>query len=142
MNSKKSIVILFFLLALFIANGSIAQASLDPVYAVNDLFTALNEGEVDQALDVFVEDAVAHDCTCGETFEGANEIAELLNTMAHDGRHFEIVSMTMDGDQVTATIDISDRGHTWAQERIEAVVEDGKVHTLNVISFDMQFDRV
>ena len=139
MNGMKLVVVVFVLLA-FIAGGvSVALASAEPV---DDLFAALSDQELDAALDVFAADAVVNDEACHQYYAGQDEISDALNLWAHDGREFEIVEIEENGDRVTATVDISNNGHTWAQEKIEAVVEDGKLQQIDVTSFEFQFWRV
>lgn len=139
MNGKKLVVVVFLLVVVIAGGLSIALASAEPV---DDLFAALSDQELDVAQDLFVEDAVINDEPCHQYYAGQDEISEALNLWANDGREFEIVEIEENGDRVTATVDISNNGHTWAQEKIEAVVEDGKLQQIDVTSFEFQFWRV
>ena len=47
-----------------------------------------------------------------------------------------------DGNRVLATIDIANNGHVWAQEKIEAIIQDGKLQEINIPSFEFQFWRI
>jgi hypothetical protein len=62
--------------------------------------------------------------------------------MQRDGRRFEIVEIQMDGDTITATVEVSDGGFVWGTETIEAVVKDGRLQTFTVTAFRLELWRI
>jgi ketosteroid isomerase-like protein len=119
-----------------------AQAGIEPVLAVNYIFIALNAGDVDTAVASFAEDATAENLVREETYSGVSEIRQMLERMQRDGRRFEIVEVQMDGDTITATVEVSDGGFVWGTETIEAVVKDGRLQTFTVTAFRLELWRI
>jgi ketosteroid isomerase-like protein len=109
-----------------------AQAAVDPVFAVNDIFAALNSGDVDTAAALFAEDATAENTVRRESYRGVNEIRQMLQRMERDGRRFDIIELQMYGNTITAQVEISDGGLVWGTESIEAVVNDGQLQSFSV----------
>lgn len=125
-----------------LVNGQAARASIEPIMAFDDVFAELSVGDVDSALEWFAEDAIAENKVRAETYRGAAEIRKLLEGMQYPGRKFEIVEVSMNGDTVTARVEVSDRGHTWGTETIEAVVLGGKVQTFRITAFRLELWRI
>jgi len=125
-----------------LVNGQQAQASIEPIMAFDDVFTQLNAADVDNALDWFAVDAIAENKVRAETYRGVTEIRTLLEGMQYPGRKFEIVEAAMHGDTVTARVEVSDKGHTWGTETVEAVVKGGKVHTFRITAFRLELWRI
>ena len=143
MNMKRLIVILFILFAAIGGTASVAQAAITPVHTVDNLFTSLSQGQVEQALDAFDEDALATHSVRDRTYTGLDEIDSMLADWVHDDRTFEIVYLEMVDNQVTARVDIADQGQVWAQQTIVATVDqDGKLMMLRVPAFRLQLSRI
>jgi limonene-1,2-epoxide hydrolase len=119
-----------------------AQAGIEPVLAVNHIFDALNTGDVDTAVASFDEAATAENLVREETYSGVSEIRQMLQQMQQDGRRFEIVKVQMDGDTITAMVEVSDRGFVWGTETIEAVVKGGRLQTFTVTAFRLELWRI
>lgn len=83
-----------------------AQAGIEPVLAVNHIFAALNSGDVDTAVTSFAEDAQAENLVREETYRGVSEIRQMLQQMEREGRRFEIEEIQMDGDMITAQVEV------------------------------------
>lgn len=126
----------------FFLNVGSAPASSMPVVVVDNVFTALNSGRLDDAAAAFAEDAVAENLVQQDYFQGLNEIREMLAGMAHPGREFNIVSSEMSGNVITAAVEVSDRGNTWGTETIEAVVQDGKLLRFTVKAFRLELWKI
>ena len=142
-NMKRLTIALLILFALVGGTATVAQANMAPVYAVDNLYSALNQGQVEQALTTFEEGAQATNALRDQTYAGLDEIETLLADWAHEDRTYEIVYLEMAGDQVTARVNIADYGHVWAQQTIETTVApDGKLEMLEVTSFLLELSRI
>jgi limonene-1,2-epoxide hydrolase len=119
-----------------------AQAGIEPVLAVNHIFAALNSGDVDTAVNSFAEDATAENLVRKETYSGVSEIRKMLDQMQREGRRFEIVEIQMNGDTITAKVEVSDGGLVWGTETIEAVVKGGRLQTFTVTDFRLELWRI
>jgi ketosteroid isomerase-like protein len=119
-----------------------AQAAVEPVFAVNDIFAALNSGDVDSAAALFAEDATAENAVRRETYRGVSEIRQMLQLMEREGRRFDIVEIQMYGDTITAQVEISDGGLVWATETVEAVVKDGQLQSFTKKAIRLELWRI
>lgn len=119
-----------------------AQAGIDPVLAVNHIFTALNSGDVETAVASFAEDATAENLVRKETYSGVSEIRQMLQRMQRESRRFDIVKIQMDSDTITAAVEVSDGGFVWGTETIEAVVKGGRLQTFTVKAFRLELWRI
>lgn len=123
-------------------NGQEAKANHDPVSTINMIFSALNSGKVDTAVASFAEDAIFENRVRDETYSGVSEIRQVLQGMARDGRQFAIVDTEMEGDTITAEVEVSDGGIVWGTETIVALVKDGKLQTFNVAAFRLELWKI
>lgn len=121
-------------IALFLTGGQ-AQASIQPVMAVDSVFTALNSGDVEAAVNWFSEDAVAENLLSRESYVGKDEIRQMLQAMPRAGRQYDIVWVEMAGDKITLAVEISDHGFAWGLQTFTAEVRDGKLNSLNTVRF-------
>jgi hypothetical protein len=119
-----------------------AQASIGPVLAVNNIFTALSSGDVDTAVASFAEDAQAENLVLEETYSGVSEIRQMLQRMQREGRRFDIVEVQMYGDTIRALVEVSDGGFVWGTETIEAEVKDFKMQNFTVTDFQLELWRI
>jgi hypothetical protein len=126
------VAVAVMVVSVFFLNGGQAQADIQAIYAVDNLFTALNAGQVDTAATLFAADAVVANRVRDQTYVGADEIRQMLEAMPKESRQFDIVRAQMVGDTVTLDVEISDRGIAWATETFVAEISDGKVQTLDV----------
>jgi ketosteroid isomerase-like protein len=127
---------------IFFSNSQPAQANIEPVLVVDNMFTAINVGDVDRALAAFAEDASAENKVRLETYQGINEIEKMLQGMHREGRVYEIVELKMNGDVITMNVEISDRGYVWGTETFEATVKDGTVQTFKAVSIRLELWRI
>jgi len=118
------------------------QASHDTFLVINDVFTALNSGQVDPALAAFAEDATAANLLRSETYTGLSEIRRMLQGMQRAGRQFDIVDVEMNGDTITASVEVSDAGHVWGTETIEAVIKGGLLQEFTMANFRLELWRI
>jgi limonene-1,2-epoxide hydrolase len=119
-----------------------AQASIEPVLAVNNIFTALSSGDVDTAVATFAEDAKAENLVLEESFSGVSEIRQMLQRKQRENRRFEIVEIQMYGDTIKALVEVSDGGFVWGTETVEAVVKDGQLQSFTVTDFRLELWRI
>jgi hypothetical protein len=130
-----AVALVVMVVSVLFLNGGRAQADIQPVLAVDNVFTALNTGQADLAAASFAEDAVVENWVRRETYVGADEIRQMLQAMPRESRQFDIVRVEMAGDTVTLDVEISDHGFAWGTETIVAEVKDGKLQTFNVTEF-------
>jgi len=133
-----AVALIAMVVSVLFLNGGPAQADVRAIVAVDNLFTALNAGQVDTAMASFAQDAVVENWVRDETYVGADEIRQMLQAMPHQNRQFDIVRVEMVGDTVTLDVEISDRGHTWGTETYVAEVSDGKLQTLTVTAVNLK----
>src|SRR5262250_2050905 len=98
----RMLAILVMLMTLVPLNAPLAQASVEPIFAANSFFTALNAGNHEAAVAAFTPDAVAT-LARGETYRGQADILNLVQLMEHARRHYEIVEARMVDDTLTLT---------------------------------------
>jgi limonene-1,2-epoxide hydrolase len=123
-------------------NGRPAQASHNTFLAINDIYLALNAGEVDTALASFAEDATAENRVRAETYRGVSQIRQMLQEMQRDGRQFDIVDVDMNGNTITANVEVMDSGYVWGTETVEAVVKGDKLQSFKVVAFRLELWRI
>lgn len=119
-----------------------AQAGLEAVHAVDNLFTAVNGGELNAASALFSEDAVASYRVANQLYEGSDEIGTFLEGLHHEGRAYEIVQLAMAGDTVNLTVDVADRGRVWGQQTLRVEVQNGMIQSLEVIETRLTLWRI
>jgi len=134
-------VLVLFGMALFL-NGRQAKASVNSVIVFDDVFSALNLGEVDRALVLFADDATAENVVRAETYRGASEIRQMLEEMQRDSRRFNVVQVKVDGDTITAQVEVSDSGLVWGTQMIEATINGDKLQNFKVIAFRLELWRI
>jgi hypothetical protein len=123
-------------------NGQQATANFNPVAALENLFAGLNSNEVELALFLFADDAIAKNEVRKEMYRGINEIRQMLQSMQRDGRRFEIVGVEINGDTITARVEVSDKGIVWGTQTIEAVVKDDRLQSFTVKAFSLELWRI
>lgn len=119
-----------------------AQANLEAVYAVDNLFAAVSAGELDVASSLFSADAVATFAVTSRSYEGSEEIDAFLEVMHGEERKYEIVQLTMVGNSVELTVDIADRGHVWGRQRLSVDVQGGMIQRLEVVETRLTLWRI
>ena len=123
-------------------NGRPAQASHNTFLAINDIYLALNAGEVDTALASFADGATAENKVRKETYRNLSEIRRMLQEMQRDGRQFDIVDVDMNGNTITANVEVMDSGNVWGTETVEAVVKGDKLQSFKVVAFRLELWRI
>ena len=134
------VVFAVFLSVFMLVSG--AQANLEAVYAVDDLFAAVNAGELDAASALFSADAVASVTWTKQSYEGLEEIDAFLEVMHGEEREYEIVQLAMVGDTVDLTLDISDHGHVWGQATLTVEVQNGTIRSVEVVETRLTLWRI
>jgi ketosteroid isomerase-like protein len=143
MKSKVLAVAVLGILGLvLLLNRQQAQANTSSVAALDNVFAALNSGELDPALASFTDDAVAENLVRTEKYRGVSEIRQMLQSMQRDGRRFDIVDAEINGDTITAKVEVSDRGIVWGSETIEAVVKGDRLQSFTVTAFRLELWRI
>lgn len=132
---------LFTLLVPVLLNAPPAQASIEPIFAVDNLFTALNAGKIDTAVAAFTPNALVENQLRGETYQGAAEIETMLQARQREGRQYEIVRVEMMGDIITVAVELSDRGQVWGTETMMAEVSEGKLQKLSISDIQLKLWR-
>lgn len=127
-----SVAVLVMLGLVLFFGGRQALAGIDPVIALDNIYSALNSGQVETAVSLFTEDGIAENLVRQKTYHGTNEIRAMLQGMQKEGRMYDIVNVEMDGDTVIARVEISDGGVVWGTQTSEAVLKDGRLQTFTV----------
>lgn len=130
-----AVALVVMVVSVLFLNAGQAQADIQPILAVDNVFTALNTGQADLGVASFAEDAVIENWVRGETYVGVDEIRRMLQAMPRESRQFDIVRIEMVGNTITLDVEISDHGLVWGTETIVANVKDGKLQTFNVTEF-------
>ena len=130
----------FAVMALFSfpLSGLPAHADIQPVMALDNMYTALNAGQVETAAASFDTNAKIVDSIQGKEYVGVSGITQMLQGMQRDGRQYSIARLDMDGNTVVANVDVSDNDIVWGTETIEAQVKDGKIQNLDETAFRLQ----
>ena len=134
-----SVVLVGLALTLLFLPGGQAQAGIQPVLLVDNVFTAISSGDVDTAVSAFAEDAVVENSVRNETYVGTEEIRQVLQAMQRERRQFDIVWVEMIGDTITFSVEISDRGIAWGLQTFQAEIKDGKVKNLETQGIRLTF---
>jgi hypothetical protein len=132
---------LFILVVPVLLNVPPAQASIEPIFAVDNLFTALNTGQIDTALAAFAPNALVENRLRGEIYHSAAEIEPMLQAMYREGRQYEIVRLEMVGDTITVAVELSDQGQVWGTETMIAEVSEGQLQKLSVSDIQLNLWR-
>ena len=119
-----------------------AQASNHAALVLEKVFSGVNTGELESALDGFNEDATAENLVRAETYRGLDEIRGMLDGMQRPGRQFEIVSHKLSGDTVTAQVEVSDGGHVWGTQTVQAIIQGDRVQSFAVTAFRLELWRI
>ena len=138
MSTKKVVSTLLLASILVMMLAAVAQASIEPVVAVETLTGELSQADLDGAMDCFTEHAVVVNKLDNRTYVD-EEIADILTVWERPGRTYDIVSLNMDGDTVTVTLDVADKGWVWGQQRMTAATENGKISDLSLDGFRLQY---
>ena len=115
-----------------------AHADIQPVMALDNMFTALNAGQVDTAAASFGTNAKIVDSIQGKEYVGVSGITRMLQGMQREGRQYHIARLDMDGSTVIAKVDVADSGIIWGTETLEAQVQNGKIQNLDETAFRLQ----
>jgi hypothetical protein len=74
----------------------------------------------------------------GETYRDPAGIVDLVDLMAHAGRHYEVIQAQASDNTVTLHVEVSDRGIRWGEATIVAQVQEGKLHTFQETAFHLR----
>lgn len=139
MSKKRVSAVVIVMALLFLIFAGIVQAGVAPVTAIDTLVAEVNSDSLDEAMDMFAEDAVFTNQLIGRSYVGKEEIETVLGAWQRPGRAFEIVALSMDGDTVEVTLDVSDHGVVWGQQRMRAQVTDGLIGDLALTQIRLSF---
>jgi limonene-1,2-epoxide hydrolase len=143
MKGKVFVVAILMMLGLvLLLKRQQAKANIHSTAAFENVIAALNSSEVDTAMVSFFEDGIAENVVRAETYRGGNEIRQMLQGMQREGRRFDIVDVEIDGDTLTARVEVSDDGIAWGIETIEAVVKGNKLKTFTVKAFRLELWKI
>ncbi len=142
---KKSLILTLAvaLIATIFIGGAAVEAQVDvqalPSLALDSLFSALNEGDTISALNAFDTRASVENLPARESYLDLDQIAVMLEAWNREGRHFAIASGAVTSiapglEMVTSDVEITDRGVTWARQKLLGVVYDGKIQRLYVVN--------
>lgn len=128
----KARIVVFLVMLVTLASVSVssAQACEEPISAVTSFYAALDAGDSEAAVAMFTPDAVAT-LARGETYQGPEEILDMVELLAHPERYHAIVQADTVGDTVTVVVDIYDNGIRWGEEKIAIEMQGGKLHTFH-----------
>lgn len=139
MSKKRVSAVVIVMALLFLIFAGIVQAGVAPVTAIDTLVAEVNSDSLDEAMAMFAEDAVFTNQLIGRSYVGKEEIETVLGAWQRPGRAFEIVALSMDGDTVEVTLDVSDHGVVWGQQRMRAQVTDGLIGDLALTQIRLSF---
>ena len=126
-----------------LVSGRGAQAFSHSDLAIDNVFEGINSGDVEMAVTEFAEGATYENLVRKESYTGLSEIRKVLDGMHRPGRRYDIVAVQTNGDTLTARVEVSDRGHVWGTEIIEAVVnQDGSLQSFTVESIRLELWRI
>ena len=114
------------------------QAQSASTLALDGLFSALNEGDTISVLDAFDARASVENLPGRESHLDVDQIAGMLAGWNREGRHFEVAhagvtSIAPGLEMVLSDVEITDRGVTWARQRMLSVVYNGKIQHLHLV---------
>jgi hypothetical protein len=137
----KQKVSLVFVLGLFVlfGLGRVSAADTQPLAVAMSYEAALSAADFDGLSGLFAEDATYRETVGGQPIAGRDAIRERLAQRHSDSRQYEVVAVSLNGDQLTMTVDITDRGVTWGRHTLRATVEDGLISALETVSFRFLF---
>lgn len=124
---------------LFVSGAQARRGSID---TVDQLFTAVNTGELEVASDLFAADAVVSYTRTNKSYEGPGEIGHFLESLHYEGRTFEIVQASVEDDTVKLTVDVADRGHVWGQQTLEVKMQGRQIKSFEVIETRLTLWRI
>ncbi len=137
MNKKMSLFLL--LIGLLVLPVAAASADTQPLALAIGYEQALTLGDLSAMTALFAEDAVFINRIGGEAITGQDAIRDALAPWARPDRTHEIVSLNMNGDEMTIVVEIADHGIAWGRQTLRAVVEDGLIRLLEPIAFRFLF---
>lgn len=136
---SKKVSLFLLMLGLLVLPVASAAADSQPLNVAIGYEQALNLGDLDAMTALFADDAVFHSHIGGPAITGQAAIREAMAPWSRDGRAYELVSLTMTGDEMILVFDITDRDVTWGRQTLRAVVEDGLIQSLEPVAFRFLF---
>ena len=137
MKSKFTLFLLLVLLVFGMANS--AAADTQPLALVIGFEQALNLGDVEGMTALFADDAAYATHIGGDFITGREAIRDALAPHFDPDRTFEIVGVTMSGNQLTLVVETSDHGIAWLRQTLRATVEDGLIQSMEPVAFRFLF---
>lgn len=133
MSVKRIVPLLLAVLLLVpVLLTAIQAAAFAPQSAVDTLFLELSAGNLGDAAALFAEDAVLTNQQTGRSYQGIEEIEEVLALWHNPSRIYDVVSTSTDNDSVIIIADVSDEGFIWARMQLAAEVNDGLIQHLDL----------
>lgn len=133
------IVSLFLLALLLFVGVSHVAADTRPLSLAVGYEQALNVGDFDATAALFADNARFVNTIGGEAIIGRDAIRALLEGQSDPDRSYEVVWVTMAGNNLTMMVDISDRGIAWGRQTLDVVVEDGQIQSMETVGFRFLF---
>lgn len=136
----KTTLSLFLFLAL-LALGAVSPAAADtqPLALAIGFEQALNLGDAAGMTALFANDAAYATHIGGDFITGREAIREALAPHFDPDRTFEVVGVTMSGNQLTLVVETSDHGIAWLRQTLRATVKDGLIQSMEPIAFRFLF---
>lgn len=133
-------VSLFLMLALLIFAGvSHVAADTRPLSLAVGYEQALNLGDFEATAGLFADDARFVNTIGAEAVIGRDAIRALLENQSDPDRSYEVIWVTMAGNNLTMMVDISDRGIAWGRQTLDVVVADGQIQSMETVGFRFLF---
>lgn len=138
MKTKGYLTVLFVVVLSVLGLVFQVQAGLEPVQAVDQLFTAINTGEIEQAKDLFAANSIAGYSKSKQFYVGPEEIGQYLGRWHREGRTYNITQLEMAGDTVNLWVEVADRGIVWSTQHMQATVSKGIINNLEVLEIRLE----
>lgn len=141
-----TIVVAVMVLSALFVGGQAVQAQGAPealsALALENLFAALSEGDLDSAMTTFAAGAAAENRLRGRAYLDLDQIAAMLEGWQRDGREYQVLgdaitNVTSGLDIVTSEVEISDGGIAWGHQMVMAVVYEGQIQRLYVTGMEL-----
>ncbi len=136
----KTTLSLFLFLAL-LALGAVSPAAADtqPLALAIGFEQALNLGDAEAATALFADDAAYATHIGGDYIIGREAIREALAPHFDPDRTYEVVGVTMSGNELTLVVETSDHGIAWLRQTLRATVKDGLIQSMEPVAFRFLF---
>ncbi|HMQ35583.1 MAG TPA: hypothetical protein PKD53_33050, partial [Chloroflexaceae bacterium] len=74
----------------------------------------------------------------GKTYQGSEELLDMVKLLAHPGRYHNIARAEVEGDTVSVVVHIYDDGIRWGEDEVVIEVQEGQLHTYREQTFRLR----